>query len=224
MTRTLAATCDFLHGLSTYEGTRVSPAHAARRTRPRGWTGSAAHPHIRGYRPRGGPHLNSSDPSGRQPRDVRAGVAGAHKRCAPGRSPRALRGGAPRLVYVVARRPRRDPARGNSANAWLIAPTTTCPTNSAGCLPAGGAYARAARCALRPTAHSQRAISAAVAALALRAATPRSSTERRQAPPWRAWRRPSGRSSSPWPRGSWAWSGWLSAPRAYRRRRACAPA
>ena len=38
----------------------------------------------------------------------------------PGRSPRALRGGAPRLVYVVARRPRRDPARGNSASAWLI--------------------------------------------------------------------------------------------------------
>ena len=141
----------------------------------------------------------------------------------PGRSPRALRGGAPRLVYVVARWPRRDPARGNSANACLIAPTTTCPTNSAGCLPAGGAYARAARCASRPTAHSQRAISAAVAALALRAATPRSSTERRQAPPWRAWRRPSGRSSSPWPRGSWAWSGWLSAPRACRLRRACAP-
>ena len=34
MTRTLATTHDFLHDLSTYEGTRVSPAHAARRTRP----------------------------------------------------------------------------------------------------------------------------------------------------------------------------------------------
>ena len=45
--------------------------------------------------------------------------------------------------------------------------------------PAGGGYARAACCASRPTAHSQRAISAAAAALALQAATPRSSVERR---------------------------------------------
>ena len=34
MTRTLATAHDFLHDLSTYEGTRVSSAHAARRTRP----------------------------------------------------------------------------------------------------------------------------------------------------------------------------------------------
>lgn len=75
MTRnTLAPTHDFLHDLSTYEGTRVSPAHAARRRvalRLDGLCGPSSHPRISST---GGPHLDSSDPSGRQPRDVRPGV------------------------------------------------------------------------------------------------------------------------------------------------------
>ena len=61
ITRTLATTHDFLHGLSTYEGTRASPAHGA-----------------------GGPAVDCGE---RLPRDLvrvissRDELAGGHVRC-----------------------------------------------------------------------------------------------------------------------------------------------